>query len=228
LIQSVLTPSITLILSSIYPFILSSKPSLRRGQPPSPFVSDESDDSYLTLHSIDSKNETLPPPKLKQAEQSRTARFYDLGTRCQALTLYEAGVPVPTIVELTKISERQIYRLRKGAIAHGYDRMVSTIILIKYVEDAPRSDRGDKVSQVVVDLILSIVIKNSTTCTWSTACICQAVKDTPGFEKTKLCPRSVYNALAANGYGKWKQTVKPGLTLDQKMQRLQWCLAHEH
>ena len=66
-------------------------------------------------------------PKVRQAH-------HDVGVRVQALSLFEFGVPIAQIMDLTNVSKSTLYDLRKNAIARGYDSSTSKKILLKYVE----------------------------------------------------------------------------------------------
>ena len=88
---------------------------------------------------------------------------HDVGTRLQALCLFENKVPVPQIKEITGIATSQIYVIRKTAITRGYDPAVSKKLLLSYVEDAPRSRRPPKVTEDIKKQVVEVVTKNSTT-----------------------------------------------------------------
>ncbi len=70
---------------------------------------------------------------------------HSLASRIQALALAEYGVPVHKVSEITTISVRHIYRLRKTARGRGFDPAVSSVLKEEYVKDAPRSGRPKKV-----------------------------------------------------------------------------------
>lgn len=120
-------------------------------------MSDESDESeYEYNYSSDSSDsfdssgyDSNPKPPTKPP----TGAYYDIGTRVQALTLLEAGVPIPHITALTTIKKTGIYRLWQTAVQRGYNLDICKKILIKYVGDAPRSGRPPT-SQVIVGLII--------------------------------------------------------------------------
>jgi transposase len=65
----------------------------------------------------------------------------DLGARIQALVLLERGVHHTEITEITGVSKSSVYGSRKIAKERGYDPSQSKSILLRYVEDAPRSGR---------------------------------------------------------------------------------------
>ncbi len=66
---------------------------------------------------------------------------YDPGTRLQALALAEAGIPLPIIQAVTKLSRQSIYRLKRQARERGFDPAVSLQLKLEYVADRPRSGR---------------------------------------------------------------------------------------
>ena len=66
--------------------------------------------------------------------------------------------------------------------------------------------------------------KNSTTQAWS----CARISREASKSSIVVSPSTVYRILKDNNYSSYKQTVKPGLTLDMKKARYDWCKAHEH
>ena len=91
------------------------------------------------------------------------------------------------------------------------------------MENAPKPGRT-KMPQETVDLIISIITKNSTTRAWS----CARISREASKSSIVVSPSTVYRILKDNNYSSCKQTVKPGLTLDMKKARYDWCKAHEH
>jgi hypothetical protein len=145
------------------------------------------------------------------------------GARIQAVTMLVLGLPTETIHAFTHISISQINRLFKKAKRRGFDPEVSKIVMVEHVQDEERPGRP-KCSQVVRDLIIKTVTKNSTTRQWSCDRITYEVSLTPGI--AKVSARTVYQVLIDEGYGSYKRTVKPGLTIENKKARLKWCLEH--
>ena len=91
------------------------------------------------------------------------------------------------------------------------------------METAPKPGRT-KMPQETVDLIISIMTKNSTTRAWSYARISQEAAKS----SIMVSPSLVYRILKDNNYSSCKQTVKPGLTLAIKKACYNWCKAHKH
>jgi len=87
---------------------------------------------------------------------------HSIGARIQAITYLELSLPHFQITAKTGVSKAQIYKLREKALARGWDPATSTIVEIHHVDDSPRS-RRPKASKEIVDLVLEIVTKNSTT-----------------------------------------------------------------
>src|SRR5271167_386355 len=94
----------------------------------------ENDDSTDSTSSFSDDSDSLP---LKP--HTGGGKRHDVGTRLQALTLLEYGATVPYIVAVTGVSVSAIYRIRRTAVARGYDPSISKQILLKYIEDAPIS-----------------------------------------------------------------------------------------
>jgi hypothetical protein len=152
----------------------------------------------------DAPNATPPSESTSEPTQPSISRpRHSIGSRVQALSLLEYGVPHHHITTLTEISKTRIYALRDLAIKRGYDPKVSKVIHEYYVTDSPRTGRP-KTSQVVIDLILATVTKNSTTREWSCERIANEVSNTPGI--SAISARTVYNILTENGYSCYKKT----------------------
>ena len=71
-------------------------------------------------------------------------KHHDLGERVQALTLLTYGLPASLVAKHTTLSVSEINRIRTRAKNRGFNPMVSPIILLEYVIDAPRSGRPRK------------------------------------------------------------------------------------
>jgi hypothetical protein len=66
------------------------------------------------------------------------------------------------ITAFTKIPARIVNKIQNRELERGYEPSVYEQILLKYVEDTPRSGRP-LISESVRDLIIQVVIKNSVT-----------------------------------------------------------------
>ena len=151
-----------------------------------------------------------------QGPVERPKNYHDPGTRLQALTLYEAGLPFHQILALTRIGQRTVQSLKQRAVARGYDPSICKDLLLSYVEDAPRSGRPP-IAESVKSMIIRVVTQNSTTRQYSTNRITAEVCELLGKEKA-VSLRTCYRVLEAEGYSSCKQTVKPSLT--DQMDRL--------
>ncbi|MCJ1480432.1 hypothetical protein MMC06_000587 [Schaereria dolodes] len=87
---------------------------------------------------------------------------YDIAVRVQALALAEVGVPIQIVCEITGLSRRSVYHLRKKARERGFDPQVSPTLKIEYVEDGPRPGRpkGASAEQDEGDEIPALVAKD--------------------------------------------------------------------
>ena len=149
---------------------------------------------------------------------------YDNGIRIQALTMLQLQVPVSQITEKTGYDKSTISRIQKKARARGYDPSKDTKIYLHYVEDAPRAGRPKKCTPEVEEEVIKIISKNSTTRQLST----QAIADTLSpLVRGGISTRSVHRILRRRGYKPSKPTRKPGLTNENKLLRLKWCLDHK-
>lgn len=62
---------------------------------------------------------------------------HDIAVRIQALALVEEGIPTKRVTEITGLSRKTIYNLRKKACERGYNPAQSRELKIEYVDDAP-------------------------------------------------------------------------------------------
>ncbi|PMD12286.1 hypothetical protein NA56DRAFT_652602 [Hyaloscypha hepaticicola] len=108
---------------------------------------------------------------------------HDVGTRLQALCLFENKVLVLQIKEITRIATSQIYIIWKTAITRGYDPAVSKKLLLSYVEDAPRSGRPPKVTEDIKKQVVELATASVT-----------------------ISARTVWNILYSLGYSLYKPT----------------------
>jgi hypothetical protein len=154
----------------------------------------------------------------------RPARYHNPGTRMQALTMMESGVPHYQVTALTTIHFSGSYKIRRKAISRGYNPEVSRILLDVYVADAPKLGRL-LMKQGLVELIEEVSLQNSTTCSCYCGAIAAEVSTRLGVQNA-LCVKIVYKVLKKKNYKSCKQTVKPGLTDQMKKDRLVWCLEH--
>lgn len=74
----------------------------------------------------------------------RKAQNHSVALRIQALALFEEGIAVERVKDITGMSRSAIFRLRQTARARGYDPNVSRELKEEYVQDAPRSGRPRK------------------------------------------------------------------------------------
>lgn len=155
---------------------------------------------------------------LQASQTSSSGGNHSIRSGIQAITLLEIGMLVEQITALTFIKKSRIYILRKEALCRGYNPSISKIVEVYHVEDAKRSGRP-KTFQVVIDLIIATVTKNSTTREYSCAQIASKVSATPSI--SSVSASTVWRTLKAERYSMYKRTVKLGLNADQKKKRLQ-------
>jgi hypothetical protein len=139
---------------------------------------------------------------------------HSIGARIQAVTFFELGIPYAEITKKTGISTAQLYKIRNKAISRGW---VSGIVEVFHVEDISRSGRP-KTSQAIVDSVLKTVTQNSTTRGWSCARIAFEVSSIS--TTSTVSEKTVWRILCKHKYFSYKQTVKPGLKLADKIARL--------
>jgi hypothetical protein len=155
------------------------------------------------------------------SQDSSKGGTYSIGSRIQAIPLLEIGMPIEQITAFIHIKKSRIYSLCAETVRRRWDPRVSKIVEVRHVEDAKRSSQP-KTSQVVIDLIVATVTKNSITGGWSCSQTAFSVSETPGIQPVSAS--TVYRVLTAEGSSTYKRTVKPDLTKEQKDARLKWCL----
>ncbi len=142
-----------------------------------------------------------------------------VGARIIALALFDAKFNKDFILEQTGVLTSSWYKLRKKTLECGWQS--GRIVETWHVDDAARSGRPRKATTAVIDRIIEVVTKNSTTRSWSSAWIAQEVRATPGIlEKEHPSASTVYRVLRSKGYCVCKRTANPGLTKKQKDARL--------
>jgi hypothetical protein len=77
------------------------------------------------------------PPTLPKKKYER----YGLALRIQCLTLFHASIPLHIICFKFYVLKSAVWQWNRIARAQGYDPDVSLILLVSYLEDAPRSGR---------------------------------------------------------------------------------------
>jgi transposase len=183
-------------------------------------------DTNYILNSDFNTESTLEPLVEPLIEPSVSkAPKHSIGARIQALSFLELNMPQFEITARTGISKSWIYKLRKKALANGWNPEISGIVEVSHIEDSLRSGRP-KTPQNIVNLILETVTTNSTTRGYSSARIAHEVSSKLDILNA-ISPKTVYNVLKENGYSSCKRTIKPGLKDDDKERRLKWCLDHE-
>jgi transposase len=148
----------------------------------------------------------------------------DAGTRIQVLTLLQKKTPIAQIIAETGYKERNIYRILKTAKERGYDPDKSKTLYLCYAEGAPRSGRPKKITPEVEEQVIKAISKNSTTRELFTQKIADIVSP---LVRGGLSDRSVHRILRRCGYKPCKPTKKPGLTKENKLAQLTWCLDHK-
>jgi hypothetical protein len=148
----------------------------------------------------------------------------DPGTRVQALTMLQLGRNAKEIAITTGLDRTTIGRIEKRARARGYTPETDPKILIAYVEDAPRAGRPKKVTLEVEEAVIKAISKNSTTRLLSTQAIANLISP---LVQNGISARTIHRVLRRKGYKPCKPTTKPGLTKENKLTRLQWCLDHK-
>jgi transposase len=143
---------------------------------------------------------------------------FDIATHVQALALFEEGITIKHIIEITGLFRHSIYDLRKRAQQRGYNPTVSRVILMKYIEDAPRSGRPKKATEEKAAELLNHVRKDRIGREKSTAELGELIE---------VSARTAHWILRNAELVKQKPTWKPGLTPAMREAQLQFALRHQ-
>ena len=92
------------------------------------------------------------------------------------------------------------------------------------MEDIPKVGRPKKYTLEVEEVVIKIILKNSTIRELSTQKIANMVSP---LVKGGISARSIYRILCRRGYKPIKPTRKPGLIKENKLIRYNWCLAYK-
>ena len=133
--------------------------------------------------------------------------------RIQALALVEHGIEAKIVQEVTGVSTRSISALKIKARQREFDPVVSRVLKVEYIEDAPRSGRPKKVTPEVEQAILNNVVQDRNSREKSSAMI--------SFDH-KFSSTTILRTLKQNGFRPCKSTKKPGLDSIMKEARLQF------
>jgi transposase len=153
-----------------------------------------------------SKNHEMPTQK------------HDPAVRIQALALVEEGITVKRVMEVTGLSRRTIFNLKKRARERGYDPAQSRTLKMEYVEDAPRSGRPKVITEEKRNQLVEEVRKNRDNREKSTAELGWLIG---------VSARSAHRILRQADMKKLKPSWKPGLTQEMREARLQFALRHK-
>ena len=143
---------------------------------------------------------------------------HDLAVRIQALALVEEGITVKRVMEITSLSRRTIFDLKKKARERGYNPAQSRTLKIEYVEDASRSGRPKEVIEEKKQELLDYVRKNHENREKSSEELGWLIG---------VSARTAHRILHKAGMTKRKPTWKPGLTQEMREARLQFALRHK-
>ena len=156
-------------------------------------------------------------------------RHIDDGTKIQALALLYSGlhhrppnIPIHDVVayssQVTGISASQLYRLRDKAESRGFNYSEDPKLKLAHVQDEERLGRPKKVTEDVTAKIVNIISRNRASRELNLEEIAYRVGG--------ISAESVRRVLKKGGYRKVKTTKKPGLSQEQKDQRLAFAIAH--
>lgn len=152
------------------------------------------------------------PPESSHLRQTHN----DLGTRIQTLTLLQLEVLITKITELTGVSKARVYSYRKTAIQRSYNPTIDSRILLKYIEDIPKSRKPIKTTDEIKNQVVNVLKKNSITKQSSTLAISQQIAKI----STVISVKIVWNILYSLSYLPYKPTTKSSLTAEAKTVKL--------
>jgi transposase len=153
--------------------------------------------------------------------------MYDVSTRAAVLVLKSpsGGKSTPEIEGIIGIPKSTINRIYARAIERGFDPNTRPLIIKDaYLEDAPRSGRPTKQTEVVKETTKEKVSFDR----YGREKTCADLAGELSHElNIDISATTVFRCLKSLGYKKTKPTRKPGLTKRMKEERLRWCLEHQ-
>jgi transposase len=141
-----------------------------------------------------------------------------IAIRIQALSLYDCGQSTNQALEKTGLKRRTYFDILKRAKERGWARGLP--ITEAFVIDLPRSGRPIIVNQERGEEVISELTRNSTTRQYSLQQLCDTIGQKKGW---KISRATLYRWLKKQGYRNVKLTTKPGLTIAQRLARLQFA-----
>ena len=146
-------------------------------------------------------------------------RVIDDGVKIQALSYLSVGLKAPQVSLILKISESQLYRLRKKAIERDWEGIQTSPILLSYVQDAPRSGRPTKQTPEVLSTVDEYIDGHG-----ADGAPHQSLEELA--YNVGISASIIKRILKKLGFKNLKITTKPGLTKSMLIKRLQWCQSH--
>jgi transposase len=164
-------------------------------------------------------NPILAKPLTEEQAKRNTGIRYDICARTQALTLLGIGWPTRAVEEAIGIPQRTLRNILEKAKKRGYNPdNRDKRVLLHYVEDADIPGRPREIKDEQRDALIKSVQSDRNNREKSSEVIAY---------EHGISSSSTLNILHENGFNSVKKTTKPGLNIDQRAARLQWCIAHK-
>jgi len=157
------------------------------------------------------------------------AKYHDVSTRSQALTLYYLGLTYRDIDRITGICRNTLKTLYKRALLRGLPPVDSARKFVpkiedRHVENAPKPGRLSKHIEENLTKILQATAYDR----YGREKTCVDIASDLKNQGIRISPMTVWRILKASGMRKTKPTKKPGLSKAMRKARLDFCLAYQH
>lgn len=148
----------------------------------------------------------------------REYKRYALGIRISALTLYDAGIPMPIIYQKYGCTPSSVFRWARIAKQRGWHPETNPIITAEYLEDAlqpgrPTVQTWERTKQLIAEATGSKEGRNLSSRSLGA--------------KLGVSARTACRMLKKHKFRLCKESTKPGLTEAIMKARLDFCEAYE-
>jgi Transposase len=158
-------------------------------------------------------------PPLSASEKEGPGHRYTIAQRIHCLSLIVEGFSGPYIEAKTGVARSAQVKIRKKAFERGFQPDQDPRIFERYVEDGARSGRPKTITPAIEQQLLDTVRADRAGREKSSEVL--------AYESGISCA-SALRILHKHGLSSVKPTRKPGLSLQQRAARLQFCLQHAH
>ncbi|KAJ5719688.1 hypothetical protein N7493_007266 [Penicillium malachiteum] len=150
----------------------------------------------------------------------------DIAQRATVITLRTIGYNTKSISEFLNIPRRMVDSIWQRALERGFQPNQTPLnISDEMLADKPRSGRPSKQTDQIKENIGAKIRMDRYGREKSCEQLAEELRSESGIQ---ISTTTVWRVLRKIGLRKTKPTRKPGLAIDAKKQRLEWCLKHAY